>query len=38
VGWYFLAAALLVGALVLDHFGLVGSRPRPISLRRIHQP
>jgi uncharacterized membrane protein YdcZ (DUF606 family) len=33
--WFALAATLLAGALLLDHYGLVGRERHPITLGRL---
>jgi uncharacterized membrane protein YdcZ (DUF606 family) len=33
--WFILAATLLAGALLLDHYGLTGRERRPITLGRV---
>jgi len=33
--WFILAATVLVGALLLDHFGLAGRERRPITFGRV---
>lgn len=35
ITWVFLTGILISGALLLDHYGLVGRRRRPITLRRL---
>jgi uncharacterized membrane protein YdcZ (DUF606 family) len=35
IGWFLLAVVVATGALLIDHLGLVGREPRPITLGRI---
>ena len=35
IGWFLLAVLVVIGALLVDHLGLVGREPRPITLGRI---
>src|SRR5215207_6629075 len=35
IGWFLLAVLVVIGALLVDHLGLVGCEPRPITLGRI---
>jgi hypothetical protein len=35
IGWFLLAVLVIIGALLIDHLGLVGREPRPITLGRI---
>jgi len=35
VGWFLLAVVVVVGALLVDHFGLAGRDPRPVTLGRV---
>jgi uncharacterized membrane protein YdcZ (DUF606 family) len=35
LGLFLLAAVAVVGGLLLDHFGLTGPNPRPITLGRV---
>src|SRR5215207_788958 len=35
IGWFLLAVLVVIGALLVDHLGLVGREPKPITLGRI---
>ena len=35
VGWFLLAVVAVIVALLVDHFGLVGRAPRPVTLGRV---
>lgn len=35
MGWFLLAVVVVGGALLVDHFGLAGRDPRPITLGRV---
>jgi uncharacterized membrane protein YdcZ (DUF606 family) len=35
IGWFLLAVLVVIGALLVDHLGLVGREHRPITLGRI---
>lgn len=35
IGWFLLAVLVVIGALLVDHLGLVGREPRPITFGRI---
>lgn len=35
VGWFLLAVVAVIAVLLVDHFGLAGREPRPVSLGRI---
>lgn len=34
MGWFLLAVVAVVGALTLDHLGVAGGSPRPVTLGR----